>query len=89
MKWDDVVNQIADDAVIFVDNIRGSGHSLEKPWQVRRQYISRYHYLGIHDAPWKFRPLSQKDVGAWDGAIYHIEADEIWLPVSQEKWDWG
>jgi hypothetical protein len=89
MKWDDVVSQIAGDAVTFVDDIRGSGHCLENAWQVRRQYISRYQYLGIQDAPRKFIPPSQKDVGAWAGAVYHIRADAIWISVSKEKWDKG
>jgi hypothetical protein len=55
-KWDDVVSPTAGDAVTFVEDVRGSGHSLENAWQVRRQYISRYQYLGIQDAPRKFRP---------------------------------
>jgi hypothetical protein len=89
IKWDKVVNTIAGDAVTFVDNVRGSGHSLENAWQVRLQYISCFQYLGIQDATPVFRPPSHKDVGAWAGAIYHIGVDEIWLAVSQEKWDGG
>jgi hypothetical protein len=86
MKCDDLVNRIAGNAVTFVDDVQGSGHSLENAWQVRRQYISRFQYLVIQDAPEKCRPPTQKDVGAWVGAIYHIGADKIWLTVSQEKW---
>jgi hypothetical protein len=46
-KWCSKSSKIAGDVVIFLDDERGSDHSLENAWQVHRQYISKQQYLGI------------------------------------------
>ena len=46
-------------------------------------------YLGIQDAPRKFRPPSQDQAGAWTGTIFRITKRDITKSVSQEKWQKG
>jgi hypothetical protein len=61
-KWCAMVSKISGDVVIFLDDERGSGHSLENAWQVHRQYVSKQQYLGIQDAPRKLVPLLRTSV---------------------------
>jgi hypothetical protein len=46
-------------------------------------------YLGIQDAPRKFRPPSQDQAGAWTGTIFKVTQKVITKSVSQEKWEKG
>jgi hypothetical protein len=89
MKWCKLVERIAGDVIGFMDDERGSGHSLENAWQVHRQYISKQQYLGIQDAPRKTRPPSQAKCGAWAGTVIRVTADNITRSVTQAKWDKG
>jgi hypothetical protein len=89
MKWCDVVKRIAGDVIGFMDDERGSGHSLENTWGVHRQYVSKQQYLGIQDAPRKTHPPSQKKCGAWAGTVMRITKDQITRLVTQAKWDKG
>jgi hypothetical protein len=89
MKWCLRVCRIAGDICQFIDDERGSGHSLENAWQVHRQYISKQQYLGIQDAPRKTRPPSQDCCGAWAGTVIKITPDRITRSVTQAKWDKG
>jgi hypothetical protein len=86
MKWNEVANAIAGDVITFVDDIRISGFSKENCWAVHRQFASRIQYLGMQDAPRKFRPPSQHQAGAWTGTIFRITSDTITKSVSSEKW---
>ncbi len=43
-------------------------------------------YLGIQDAPRKFRPPSQDEAGAWTGTIFRVTKNVITKSVSQDKW---
>jgi hypothetical protein len=49
IKWNRKSGSISGDVVTFVDDLRGSGHSLENSWQVSRQLSARMQYLGIND----------------------------------------
>jgi hypothetical protein len=46
-------------------------------------------YLGIQDAPRKFRPQLQDQAGPWTGTIFKIDGATISKTVSQEKWTKG
>jgi hypothetical protein len=89
MKWVDDPGDIAGDVVTFIDDVRMTGHSKENCHQVHRQFSSRVQWLGMQDAPRKFRPPSHTKAGAWTGAIFKIEPDTISKSVSQEKWEKG
>jgi hypothetical protein len=88
-KWCSKASKIAGDICQFIDDERGSGHSLENAWQVHRQYIAKQQYLGIQDAPRKTRPPSQDRCGAWAGTVVQITPDRITRSVTQAKWDKG
>ena len=93
MKWNDLANEgrgaVSGDVVTFVDDVRISGFSKENCHEVHRRFSSRIQYLGMQDAPRKFRPPSQTQAGAWTGTIFRIDPDVISKSVSQEKWDRG
>ena len=61
MKWKDDPNagslgHVAGDIVTFVDDVRVTGYSKSNCWKVYHQLASRVQYLGMHNAPRKFRP---------------------------------
>jgi hypothetical protein len=74
------------DVIRFVDDVRIVGLSKEHCHSVHRQFTSRMQYLGIQDAPRKFRPPSQDQAGAWTGTIFKVKSSRITKTVSQEKW---
>lgn len=94
MKWktgksDSDRGHVAGDVVTFVDDVRVTGYSKGNCWEVYRQFASRIQFLGMQNAPRKFRPPSQSNAGAWTGTIFKIGTDQITKSVSQEKWDKG
>ena len=94
MKWTDGFKEgepgtIAGDVITFVDDVRIVGHSKENCHEVHRQFTSRMQYLGMQDAPRKFRAPSQNAAGAWTGTIFRVTQDQISKSVSVEKWTKG
>ena len=89
VRWNSVTSFNAGDVITFVDDVRIVGSSKEHCHLVHRQFTSRMQYLGIQDAPRKFRPPSQDLAGAWTGTIFRVLKNEITKSVSQEKWDKG
>ena len=86
IKWNSVLKAAAGDVITFVDDVRIVGSSKEGCHHVHRQFTSRTQYLGIQDAPRKFRPPSQDQAGAWTGTIFKVTRELITKSVSQEKW---
>ncbi|KAI2503870.1 hypothetical protein MHU86_10595 [Fragilaria crotonensis] len=89
MKWKSELGVVAGDVLTFVDDVRITGYSKENCHEVHRQFASRIQYLGMQDAPRKFRPPSQSQAGAWTGTIFKITSQSISKSVSQEKWEKG
>jgi hypothetical protein len=89
MKWVSDPGVVAGDVITFVDDARITGFSKENSHQVHRQFTSRIQWLGMQDAPRRFRPASQVQEGALTGTIFKITRDEISKSVSQEKWNKG
>jgi hypothetical protein len=93
MKWSNLANDkagaVAGDFVTFVDDCRITGWSKENCHEVHRQFAARVQFLGMQDAPRKFRPPSQTRAGAWTGTIFRIDKAAITKSVSQEKWEKG
>ena len=89
MKWNSVTKAMSGDVITFVDDVRIVGSSKESCHLVHRQFTSRMQYLGIQDAPRKFRPPSQDQAGAWTGTIFKVSKNVITKSVSQEKWQKG
>lgn len=89
IKWSSSRQAMSGDVVTFVDDVRITGSSKEHCHQVHRQFVSRMQYLGLQDAPRKFRPPSQTQAGAWTGTIFRVGETVISKTVSQEKWDKG
>jgi hypothetical protein len=89
VKWNSKSKSMAGDVITFVDDVRIVGSSKEHCHLVHRQFTSRMQYLGVQDAPRKFRPPSQDQAGAWTGTIFKISKNVISKSVSQEKWRKG
>ena len=86
VKWNSKRSTQSGDVITFVDDVRIVGSSKEHCRSVHRQFMSRMQYLGIQDAPRKYRPPSQDQAGAWTGTIFKITKDAITKSVSVEKW---
>jgi hypothetical protein len=84
-KWDDDGQHIAGDVVVFVDDLRGTGPTVEHAWRVSRRTTSRIQYLGKQDASRKHRPPTQTP-GAWAGSVFRTTATSVTKLVSQDKW---
>jgi hypothetical protein len=89
MKWKTAEQCIAGDVITFVDDVRITASSKEACWSVYRQFASRIQFLGMQNAPRKFRPPSQDQAGAWTGTIFRIDSGAVSKTVSQEKWSKG
>ena len=89
IKWNSSKRCVAGGVVTFVDDVRMTGSSREHIHEVHRQFTSRMQYLGVQDAPRKFRPPSQNQAGAWTGTTFKITNIVITKSVSQEKWTKG
>ena len=94
MKWRDGKSSVesghvAGDVVTFIDDVRITGYSKENCHAVRRQFASRIQFLGMQDAPRKFRPPSQESAGAWTGTVFKVGLNSLTKSVSQEKWEKG
>ena len=91
MKWNsealDGIGGVAGDVITFVDDGRLTGYSKENCHEVHRRFASRIQFLGMQDAPRKFRPPSQDKAGAWTGTIFRIDNEAITKSVAQDKWD--
>jgi hypothetical protein len=74
--------------VVFVDNIRGSGPTVELAWAVSRVVVSRIQYFGSQEASQKRRPPTHTP-GAWAGGVFRTSSTEVSVTVSQEKRDKG
>jgi hypothetical protein len=87
MKWDSENSWIApEDLIVFVDDLRGSGPTVERTWAVSRAVASRIQYLGIQEATQKRRPPT-RNPGAWAGGVFRTSSTNVFVTVSQDKWD--
>jgi hypothetical protein len=50
------MKNITGDIVAFLDNLRALSRSVERPWAVSGQIVSRLQYLGLQNALRKRRP---------------------------------
>jgi hypothetical protein len=86
MKWDSHNNWIACDLIVFVDDLRGSGPTVELTWAVSRTVVARIQYLGVQEASRKRRPPTRSP-GAWAGGLFRTSPTNVYVSVSQDKWD--
>jgi hypothetical protein len=72
------------DLVVFVDDLRGLGPTVELTWKLSRVISSLIQYLGIQEASRKWRPPTRTP-GAWAGGIFHTSATSVTLVNDQWK----
>lgn len=78
----------ASDVIIYVDDFRPYGSSELKCRAAAKRVAKIIQYLGLQDAPRKYRPPNQKP-GPWCGSFVAVKGDCVWAYVSQKKWDKG
>jgi hypothetical protein len=88
MKWDSRNGWVACDLVLFVDDLRDSGPTVESTWAVSRTVASRIQYLGIQEASRKRRPPTRTP-GVWAGGVFKTSATNVSVTVTQDKWEKG
>ncbi len=86
VEWNSRTKQMTGDVITFVDDVRIVGTSKEHCHLVHRQFTGHMQYLGIQDAPRKFRPPLQDQAGAWTGTIFKVKSSRITKTFFQEKW---
>ncbi len=77
---------VANDLKIFVDDVRTIGSSYAEGRKASRVVARLAGYLGLQDAPRKRRDPSQTP-GPWAGAILNAEGDNVYVSISQERWN--
>jgi hypothetical protein len=88
MKWDTLNKWLACDLVVFVDDLRATGPTVELTWALSHTVSARIQYLGIQEASRKRRPPTRSP-GAWAGGAFHTSSTNVHMSISQEKWDKG
>ena len=83
-KWNSKEGRIAGDFVVFVDDMRVCGFSVENCWQCGRRLSSVMQNLGVQEAARKRRPPSL-DAEAWAGCVVKTN-NCVDKTVTQAKW---
>ena len=78
--------RVASDLFIYVDDLRVTSSSSNECWLAARQVSSRLGYLGCQDATRKRQGASQTPE-PWAGSVIYTDDDNVYVLVSQEKWD--
>ena len=86
--WDDKRKCIAGSVVVYMDDGRINGNSVERAWQVLHRCSSRLQYLGMNVSLRKTKPPSQVP-GAWAGALVACHHDKVTKSVTLAKWNKG
>ena len=79
---------IACDVFIYVDDLRITGMIEEEAWRAAHVVGCVLAWLGIPDASRKWRDAS-RTAGAWAGSVVYSTPEEVFVLVTQEKWEKG
>ena len=79
---------IACDVFIYVDDLRITGMTEEEAWRAAHVVGCVLAWLGIQDASRKRRDAS-RTAGAWAGSVVYSTPEEVFVLVTQEKWEKG
>lgn len=77
---------LAADFVTYVDDVRPVGGTIQEAWRAAQKIGKTLTYLGVQSASRKRRSGSQSP-GAWAGTLVETDGQNVWVTVSQEKWD--
>ena len=85
-KWNEVLQSIACDIKVFVDDCRIIGPTMEDTIRATHRLESRMSYLGIQDATRKRRRITQRP-GEWTGSIVvAVEGVGLFVTISKKMW---
>jgi len=79
---------IACDIFIYVDDVRITGCTMEEAWKSAHRVGCILSWLVIQDAARKRRNAS-RTAGPWAGSVVYTTSSEVFVLVTQEKWDRG
>ena len=85
-KWNDMLQSIACDVKVFVDDFRITGPSYTATTLATHRLETRMGYLGIQDATRKRRKVTQRP-GEWTGSIVTaVEDVGLFVTITKTKW---
>jgi hypothetical protein len=76
------------DLFIYIDDLRPTAPIEQECWQAARKARSTLNFLGLQEAPWKYRPGSMTP-GPWAGSMVYANDGEVRLLIAKKKWDKG
>jgi hypothetical protein len=76
---------VAVDLFIYVDDFRPTVPSEQECWQAARKAGSRLHFMGLQEAPRKYRPGSMTPV-PWLGFMAYTNDGEVRVLIANNKW---
>jgi hypothetical protein len=80
--------QVAADLSIYIDDFRPTAPIAQECWQAARKARSTLNFLGLQEAPRKYRPGSMTP-GPWAGSMAYTNDGEVRVLISKKKWDKG
>ena len=85
-KWNEILQTIACDVKVFVDDFRITGPSFVSTTRATRRLETRMGYLGTQDATRKRRRVTQRP-GEWTGSIVtDVKVVGLFVTLSKKKW---
>jgi hypothetical protein len=82
MNWVTSKGWIACDLIVFIDDLHGTGPTVELAWRVAQTVSSRLQYLGVQDAARKHTPPTTTP-GAWAGSVFRSTSKSVICTVTQ------
>jgi hypothetical protein len=79
---------VAADLFIYIDDFRPTAPIEQECWQAARKAGSTLHFLGLQEAPRKYRPGSMTP-GPWVRSMAYTNDGEVLVLISKKKWDKG
>jgi hypothetical protein len=80
--------RVAADLFIYIDDSRPTAPSEQECWQAARKAGSTLNFLGLQEAPRKYRPESMNP-GPWAGSMAYTNEGGVRVLISKKKWDKG
>jgi hypothetical protein len=73
---------------IYIDGFRPTAPSEQECWQAARKAGSTLNFMGLQEAPRKYRPGSMTP-GPWAGSMAYTNEGGLRELISKKKWDKG
>jgi hypothetical protein len=82
------VGRVAADLFIYIDDFRPTAPSEQECWQAAQKVGSTLNFLGLQEAPRKYRPGILTPV-PWSGSMAYTNDGGVRVLIAKKKWDKG